>query len=328
MKIELHAYGAVKKEGVTYLLQSDSLVEGFIKVYSLLKADPSTYFTKEYKQMGFSAEECLLDKIDETINEMNIGKLSDIVSHGYFGPSLSSAKYLNANATLMSIYTTLQGNVNCLTPLTSDEANKYSRAISYALGDILFALSRTIYDPIDARQFLELDETCTFSHDLQIFFSSKHVTPEEYAAHICELRTKFISVIPLFEDDPEKWEMITANLPDSVVDTLVDYGIYITDFDLRAYKLGALQIDENYIEDLCNRAENSDYIGNAAPHDWQRFTQLLSDSQVTTLVPYTDSLTEEDIELPVKEGSVSDEYFDFLIKKYKGDTGDTTHFFK
>ena len=220
MKIELHAYGAVKKEGVTYLLQSDSLVEGFIKVYSLLKADPSTYFTKEYKQMGFSAEECLLDKIDETINEMNIGKLSDIVSHGYFGPSLSSAKYLNANATLMSIYTTLQGNVNCLTPLTSDEANKYSRAISYALGDMLFALSRTIYDPIDARQFLELDETCTFSHDLQIFFSSKHVTPEEYAAHICELRTKFISVIPLFEDDPEKWEMITANLPDSVVDTL------------------------------------------------------------------------------------------------------------
>ena len=45
-------------------------------------------------------------------------------------------------------------------------------------------------------------------------------------------------------------------------------------------------------------------------------------------MPYTDSLTEEDIELPVKEGSVSDEYFDFLIKKYKGDTGDTTHFFK
>lgn len=327
MNIELKVYGPIEDKIDVFLRQSNSLINGFVDIYDVCTADPQVYYTREYKDMGFSAEEALLDRLDAITNEMCISELSNIICHGYFGTGLSSAKYLNAHANLMSVYTTIKGNVNCMQPFTASEIKGLNQTVAYALGDILFAFSKILYYPIDAKHFLELNEPCTFAQPLQAFFSSIGSDPKSYAAKLNDLRTRFISVIPLFEDKPELWKSITSKLPSAVVDMLVDYGEYITDFDLRAYHLNKLAIDEEFIDELSNRAENADYIGNVAPHKWQQFSRMLSDEQVIQLLPYDDVITEGDISVALKDGEINNEYFTVLLKKLRGDFGDTTSYF-
>lgn len=327
MNIEVKVYGPIEDKIDVFLKQSDSLINGFVKIHDICLADPKTYYTREYRDMGFSAEETLLDRLDAITSEMNISELSGIISHGYFGTGLSSAKYLNAHANLMSVFTTIKGNINCMQPFTSYEIKSMTQTIAYALGDLLFSFSKILYFPIDAKHYLELNEPCTFAQPLQAFFSSMQSDPKSYAAKLNDLRLRFISVIPLFEDKPELWKSITTQLPSAVVDMLVDYGEYITDFDLRAYNLEILTIDEEFIDELSNRAENSEYIGNVAPHKWQQFSRMLSDEQVIQLLPYDNMITEDDIDIALKDGEVNNEYFTVLLKKLRGDIGDTTNYF-
>lgn len=327
MIIELKANGPVADKGVEFLVETHSMICGFVKVYNLITSDPKSYYSAEYEELGVSPEECVLDKLDDIISSMSIDTLPDIVCRGYFGSGLSSAKYLMAHTTLEDIYIRLRGNIDTLTPIASKELSKIASDISYALGNLLFAFSKILFYPIDAKEFLSSSETYTFSQDIRYFFSRINTTPEKYAAMIIELRSKFISVIPLFIDDPEAWEKLTAKLQPGIVDFLIDYGTYVTEFDLRAYKLGLLNIDESFIDELCNRTESSDYIGNVAPAKWLKFTKLLTDEQVGKVLPLVDSLTSDDLNIPIEEGKLSDAYFKILEEKSRGGIARDTNYF-
>lgn len=327
MLIELKCKGPVADKSLAYLTETHSLIAGFVKIHSMLSGRLEDYYDEEYKEMGVSLEECILYNLDEVISNINFSSLPGIICRGYFGEGLSNSKYLNAYTKLEDTFNSIRGRIDCMTPYSCSELVELATNISYALGDMLFAFSEILYNPVNASYILTEDETFTYSQDIQQFFSSVKMTPEQYAAYIVSLRSTYISVIPLFVDRPDEWITLTKDLHPSMVDMLIDYGTYITEFDVRAAQLGLLKIDENFIDELQERSESSEYIGVRASDAWLHFTKLLTDEQVRKIFPIVSCLNPEDLTGPIEEGSVNDKFIDELSLRVKGGITDATNYF-
>lgn len=328
MLIELKCKGPVADKGLVYLTETHSLMTGFVEIHKVLAGNHDDYYDEEYKEMGVSLEECILYKLDELMSNINFSSLPSIICRGYFGEGLSNSKYLNAYTKLEDMFSSIRGRIDCMTPYSCTEMTEMATNISYALGDLLFAFSEILYSPVNASYILTEDETFTYSQDIQQFFSSIKMTPEQYAAYLVSLRTTFISVIPLFMDRPSEWLALTRDLHPSLVDMLIDYGTYITEFDVRTAQLGLLKIDENFIDELQERSESCEYIGVRASDAWLHFTKLLTDNQVRKLFPIVSSISPEDLTESIENGRVEDDFIEILSCRAKGVmTTDGTNYF-
>lgn len=336
MFITLHAKGNIADREQIFLKGSYDLMQAFMQVCDLLKSDlEAAYQTSESRDMGLSLEQDVLLQMEELLQSLDIGSLEGIVLHGYFGSGLCTKKYINALTALAGYQKVILKKANAIfaataddSPLTISELRLLGKRIAFALGDLIYSLSHIIYDPVDARYVLENpEETFTYSSELQYFFHTISRSPEEFARYLAELQHTYISVIPIYEDNPEAWEQITSQLDPSLVDTLTDYGVYITDLDVRAVKKKLLSIDENYLDTLSARAESDSYIANENPEYWAAFIKLIPDKYISTFIDIDWQLTPGLLEPALQSGEIRDDYVSWLLNFLKGETNGETKYF-
>lgn len=339
MVIALNGTGGILSKAQDFLRGSYKLLKTFVQVHDFLNSDlEAAYQTSESKDMGISIEQDTLLQLEEILQELNIGSLEDLMLQGHFGSGLCINKYINAVRSLAGYQHLVIKRANAiftasdnLEPYSLKELRKLNKNIGYSLGDLVYALSNIIFDPLDARSLLEAkdadEEPITYSAELQQFFHEIHMQPEEFAKYLVELQHRFISVIPIYEDNPEAWEQITSQLHPSLVDTLTEYGTYITNLDIRAVKAGLLQIDENYLDKLSARAEDSEYIANADPEGWAAFVKLIPDKYIATFIALEDRLTPGLLESALQENKITDKYVEALQNFLKGDINGATKYF-
>lgn len=336
MLITLNSAGGIASRSQQYLLGSYNVLRTFTKVCEFLKGDlEANYQTSEAKDMGLSLEQDALMQMEELVQELNIGELENMMLQGYFGSGLCTKKYVSAVKALAEYQELILQKADAIfapadndMPFSLKELRMLGKRISFAVGDLIYAMSNIVFNPVDARWVLEnQDEEITYDSALQHFFHSIKMQPKEFAAILISLQHSYISVIPIYEDNPEAWEQITSQLHPSLVDTLTDYGVYITSLDVRAVKKGILTIDENYLDTLNNRAENDSYIANEDPEGWASFLELVPDKYIETFLDIDSFLTPGLLEPALQDNKISDSYVAWLLKFLKGEPNGETKFF-
>lgn len=336
MLITLNAKGNILDRSQTFLKGSYDLLGAFVQVCEFLKGDlEADYQISESKDMGISIEQDALMQMEEVLQELNIGELESIMVHGYFGSGLCTKKYINALKALAGYQKIILKKADAIfapadndIPFTLTALRALGKRISYAVGDLIYALSNIVFDPWDARCVLECqNEVITYGSELQQFFHSIGMKPNEFAAYLLNLQHTYISVIPVYEDNPEVWERIISQLDPDLVDSLTDHGMYITSLDVRAVKAGKLKIDENFIDILDAREENESYIANADPDAWADFIKLIPDKYIETFLDIDWQLTPGLLEPALKDNEIRDDYVAWLLNFLKGESNGETKFF-
>lgn len=328
MFIDLKTQGSIANRSLVFLKETYSMLTGFTEACEMLSGDLNDYYDEEFRMMGVSLEECILMKLQTIFEDMTVSNLADIAVSGYFSSGIYASKYIMALTNLDSCYTQLLARAQHMDIIPEEDLKTLGRQISYRLGDLVFAFSNIIFDPVDARWILEnTTEEVSYCQVLQQFFAEIGIEPMSFAKHLVELQHKYISVIPLFEQDPDTWCRITKDLHPSLVDTLTEYGTYITILDVKAFKQGILTIDENYLEILREREENKEYIANVDPDAWQDFLKLVRDDQVKTILSIENYITFDLLQTPIEEKKLTDEYIKFMLSQIKGKNYAETHYF-
>lgn len=311
-----------------FLIETHSLITTIHNICAFLSGDMTRHFDSDYKAMGMSLEECLLFKLEEILENLQVDHLTDLVAAGGYITGPFSSKYLNAYVSAQDILADIEEHVVDSEAYTLSRLKELRRDLTYAEGDLVYAFSRELFNPTDARTIAFSSDTFTYTQAHTEFFSRVGMKPEEYANFLARLGTLYVSVIPLFADKPEEWIELTKGLESSVVSTLVDYGTYITEFDIRAMKLGVLLIDENFIDELLERSETGTCLSVTKPSEWLQFTRSLTDQQIKVVLPFTADLTIEDIKPVLEEGKLTDSHLRHLVTMHGGSNyaGETDFF--
>lgn len=329
MLIDLHASQMIRNHGCEYLTAMHTWIKTLHNLYVFLDGDLNRHLTDDYKEMGIQLEQCLLFEMEPILADIDMNVLKKYVLAGSTGAAVGD-KCVSALVSTEDILENLFRHISSDDPFTVPELHDIQRALSYTLGDLLYAFSKILYNPADAHEIILSTETFEYSQIHQEFFSSIGYSPEQYAQKLESMRSNFVSVIPLFKDRPEEWLELTQSLEPSIADTLLELGSYISEFEIRAWKLGLFQPDEIFIDDLRMVAEDANAPKNQVPHAWLQFSRMLTDEQISKLYPIYTELTADDVVLAVEDNgkTVPDEYVQHLLRLHGGNADANTNYFE
>lgn len=320
MLIEIQCSAHLAKHAKDWLIETYKLLQNLVSAYDLLCADSTAWVTPELAAMGVSATEGLVYMLDESLGSIELPCSYEVIDRGNYGNGMAVQKYLNAFTSIDAIILSIKTKADYAEPFTSAEIFELKSNMYQALGDLTYSFGRVLFMQNPKAILLTPDEF-TYSQDIQAFLAHIGKTAEEVAVQLVELQGRFISTIPLFDNDAESWLAITKELDPSLVDMLVDYGEYITALDIRAVHLGVLIVDENFVDLIRERADNPSHISNQAPVKWSRFIELLPDEEVSFFEANEFRITPEMLDPALKEGVLSIEYLTVLHQLLGGNMG-------
>lgn len=320
--IILTVNGHIKGRELSFLQNTDKFIRLVVKVYSTLAGENKEFdaaYTKDGEPLGMSYGEYIPMYLDGIIKMNILSELQGIQLDGYFGDGPSGGKYLTAFTQLSDILVGICDMADDMEVLTAEDRHRMATDIRYAFGDLLFAFSHILFSPYTAYDIINTQQDFKYSSIHISFFENMGVTAFDYARFLFELGSKFVSIVPLFESDPDRWVKLTKDLSPQLVNLLGEFGTYITEFDIRLLEMHYFEANDAFIDMLAEREDNeyADFVGITNKNAWQDFTKLLTATQIQKLAEYVNSITYNDIYIAVDQGRLTDKYVDDIVSHKK-----------
>lgn len=317
MLIEIKCTANLAKRATAWLKEAYNLIVGFDDIYTLITGDPSACVTPDLEAMGVPPEECLVLALDDKVTALNLECLYEACDQGYFGHGTAVKKYIVAFHNLNLIITNIKRKAQFMETFDADEMYNLKNSIYIALGNLIYAYGKILFMDNTPSDILAAPEEYTYSQDIQAFLAAPpKMTAEAVAQTLVLLQARYTTTIPLFENDIDAWRDIVKTLDPSLVDMLVDYGEYITVLDVKAIRQGCLIVNENFVELIRERAEDTNYIANLLPDGWARFVKMIPDNEVYFFLVNEFRITPELIEVALRDGELTPEYLKTLHQHF------------
>lgn len=308
MLIEIQCSANLAKHAKDWLCETYRLIDCADRAYDLLVADRSSWVDDDLRAMGVSPNEGIVYALDEILGNIELPYSYEVMKQGTYGSGMAVQKYLNGFTAIDYVIMTIRSKSDYAEPLDEDELSTLKSNLYQALGDLIYAFGRVLFSGRNPKVALVEMNDYIFSQDIQAFLASVGRSAEEVAMCLVGLQCKYITTIPLFDNDPESWIAITKELDPSLVDMMIDYGTYITSLDVRAVKKGLLQIDENFVDLIQERAETPEHILNQAPVKWEQFIELIPDEEILFFEQNEFKITSDIVDVALADGALTPEY--------------------
>lgn len=316
--ITLETNGHIRGRELSFLLNTDKMIRSILCVYgTLTDANPDfeQAYAEEGKPIGMSKGEYIPYFLDGKISAIDLTELQEIQLNGYFGEGPDGGKFLAAFTQLSDLLSSISTKAAEMEILSESDCHSLATQIRYAFGDFIFAFSRILYFPYTAYDIIHTGTDFNYSPVHINFFEKIKTTAFDYARYLFELSSRFVAIVPLYENDPERWIKLTQGMPPQLVSLLSEFGTYITEFDIRLLEMHYFEANDAFVEMLTDREYNraDTFIGCTDKNVWNDFTLLLSDNQIKKLAEDVNSITYNDIYVAVDRGKVTDKYIDDVI---------------
>lgn len=286
-----------------FLVDAYRTIEAFVDIYHFLTGDRTKCMTDDFKELGISPDEAVLYTLEEKIAPVSLKTTYDIIRSNSLHLGIATSKFLSGAVRLEdACYKTLQLRISQIRPFTEEEYASLCDAISYGLGDYIYAINQII----DARGLAAA--ICTDEPDMRLcaplihMFSQPRMQMSTVVANLVNWQAEFVSIAPAFIDRPATWKELTKDLDPGLVDMLTTYGDYVFPIDLRAFKLGVLTVDDSYLDLVMHRSENEQHICKLYPHEWMKFQDAVPDDLVGDVYDIEEFITIGMIDPVVSEG--------------------------
>lgn len=309
----------VKREVVTdeiavrFLGEAKQFIQTFDKVYRFLCTDMTSVDTEENREMGIGWDYSILFYLDELTADLQLGTLNQAVQNMWFAEGSATTKLNRGIIVLGDFYQNIVKHLTTNTTFTMEELERRHHHLGYALGDFIYAMNQICCTEQILEAVLE-DQPISIESGYKLYLSSIGQTPVEFAQWLFGMRRNYVSVVPMFRDNPEAWSQMITNLDPSIVETLIDYGDWIYPMDVLAFQNGDLVIDDNYLDLLQQRSDSQSSTANLYPDEWWDFQRKIPAELATRALELEPYLTVGAIDPILKGDTPTKEFFDAVEK--------------
>lgn len=315
----------------TFLNYGYSLAAKLYGGYRLLEKYLSTEEVKDVPA-GLTAQDIkdaeLQDGVD-IVYGMNVSELQEMLLLGKFGVNIPALRMKRA-LSYCSVVEYDFGEIAKFIPDT-ETLLALKNNTEFALGNWIHGFAATIDLQSVAKLVLSKDPPADvrLNHEIGLWlsgFSSVEVRRSVIKGLLTFCR-KFIPITEAFLESPSEWNDFVATVPADYKDDILMYADSVYTCDIIAYRMGKIQIDDNYINIIKRRCESDNSLENEGPDVVAKFIQKLPPEYSDILVTYADTITVEDMLDIINDKKKLDLQFIVYLENKKRKSSLTTNAF-
>lgn len=313
---------------VRFLKEAREVILAFHNIYKFLSTDMKSVDTEENREMGIGWEYSILFHLDELVTNVRFDTLNQAVLNMWFAENAATSKLNRGVIVMGDFYQNIAKHLATNTPFSVEELIAKRPHLAYALGDFIYALNQVCCVDEYCEAYIN-DSPIMLESAYQVFLSDIGMQPFDFVQWLLTMRKNYISVVPIFVNDPLGWADLTAGLPANVVETMVDYGDWIYQMDILAFKRGELVINDDYLDLLQARANSTTSTASQFPDEWLAFQNKIPEELASRALELEPLLTIGAIDEYVNSDLIPDKQFFDAVERFGAQKpGDqTTHRF-
>ncbi len=311
-----------------------AMIKTFDRVYRYLSGDLGdgsiasmplfSQVETQYEEAGLTQDDYVREVVRALIKNIRVDRIAIARENWWFGLSKGGQdqmmiragnKFYKGSWKLTQFFEVVAAMNELSTPST-EEWKDYLPDLRYGLGDMVLATT----------MLLQIPQMCTaMANGDDIVFdavyrrlASSGLKPAVIAKFLVEMRKQYYSVIPAFEECPQKWFDLCDKIPSVYVDSLIELEQYVWLLDFKAAENGDFDFNEEFISDLEGRAELMDRgtdIASAYPNEWVEFQKAVPKKYAAWIISLEPVLTIGLIS-PILKGNPFDEKYVNMLKEF------------
>ncbi len=329
-----HIAYASDEQVAAVIHDSLGMIKAFDRVYRYLSGDLAdgtvsgmphfSQVEEQYMICGLTQDDYVREVVKHMIKAIRIERIALARENWWFGlskggqdPQMIQAgnKFYKGSWTLTRFFETVAAMDELSTPAIN-EWKDFLPNLRYGLGDMVLAMTMLLQVPQMCTALVNKDEIVFDAVYRRL--SSAGLNPEVIAKFLVEMRKSYYSVIPAFEECPQKWFDLCDKIPSIYVDSLIELEQYVWLLDFKAAEHGDFDFNEEFISDLESRAELMDQgtdIASAYPNQWVEFQKAVPAEYASWIINIEPYLTIGLIE-PILKGHTFDEKYVDMLKEF------------
>lgn len=310
---------------VQFLRESYEVIKSFSQVYDLISGDMQEKCDISMVEIGIGYEDQIMFKLAEITGGVEYSALDEAMANNSFGEGGVVVKLMKSIAYFIQLIEEFRTHEALSQPISLADLKDHELSLRYNLGDFVYAVYQIcMCDQILGAHISGEEER--HNQSFEMFLKETNKDSVEFALELFNLKRKFKSVIPIFKDTPAMWDDITASMDPDLLDSLIDCGEFIFPIDMVAVKRGTLALDEDYLQLLEARSNNSQHVCQLYPDQWLQFQDAVPEAYAADVMAYEEVLTIGVI-APIIEGEpFTEDYMQLLRKLFKDGAAHTDMF--
>lgn len=323
IKLQFSGNAAMRNQAVhKIIVGSMNCLRAFIEIYRAATPEAiQAYFAKHGSVEDEEIpEELFLEHVDSILSNIDISELLRIDRDiGHLGTKTPVEKYWAAVEFLDVQVQDLKQHIMAYNVYTTNMLAILRSNLKDYIGDLAYALACNAFDPYTNIDVLETDEEIVcdqlLADALATLYPGDKNAVMSFAKELADIQEEFTTSAPIEDLNPSAWEAMSSSCTPDVRIQLSDYGKYITSLDARAFAIGCLSIDENFLDVLRARKNCVEFMGNVIPNAWTSFVKLIPESMFGDFYELELKINQEEVKDCVESGSMPDNFFDDVRKR-------------
>lgn len=301
------------------------LMKSFVSIHGVLMAAPEDILTEEYVEDDIDISFARLFEIQNIIADITISNV-EMGKSGVYCTGAAATKLSTGTIKLMYWYDIFNARVESYEAISDEDASEIARQISFALGDYIYAL-RDILHCNKILSAIVNSEEYRLGMEFKLFYENIRDNERNILLELNTLQRKYVSVVPVAEENPEQWETFIKSVDPKVTDPIITFGAYVFSMDLRAFNLGLLAIDGDYIDRLQARADSEIHPCQTNPNAWNNFQKKIPDQYLGWALDNEFYIPSEMIVLAENRKTIDAEFIEEVMYLISPDAANKTNIF-
>lgn len=330
MEIKLQYSGSdVNRDQTIYQILTGAMqsLRAFVEIYRASKPEAIKSYFEEYGDatIGEIPDELFLDRLDNILKDIDIEELYRIDKNvGHLGSKSPVEKYWLSIEYFTALVESIKQHILAYEVYTPADLAELHNGLKDYIGNLTYALACNAFTPYTNIDILETDEPIVCDQQLTLSLAVLYPNDKNaiisFAKELADLQDEFIISAPIGDLDPIAWEQMISSCTPDISMQLADYDKYITSLDIRAFSIGFLSMDENFIDLLIERKSDVTFMGNVMPNAWANFVKLVPDKAIADFYETELYITQEEVQESLENMHLSKDFFT-IVKKRMANSG-------